>query len=71
MLNAATMMATMYQAGFFRLLISLLVLRVPILRDDDNEDDVHQEEGTQEDKHDEVDRGQDWGTRVHHHVHEV
>jgi hypothetical protein len=48
-LNAATMMATMYQAGFFGLLISLLVLRVPILRDDDNEDDVHQEEGAQED----------------------
>ena len=62
----AAMLATVYQAGLFCLLISLFVLSVPVLRDDDDEDDVHQEEGTQEDEQYEVDRGQDWRTRVHH-----
>jgi hypothetical protein len=49
MLNAATMLAAMLQTSFFGLLIPLLVLGVAVLSDNDNEDDVHQEEGTQED----------------------
>ena len=49
MLNPAAMLATMLQASFLGLLVPLLVLSVTVLRDDDNEDDVHQEEGTQED----------------------
>lgn len=49
MLDTAAMNSTMMQARFLSLLISLLVLGVPVLRDDDNEDDVHEEEGAQED----------------------
>ena len=49
MLNAATMLATMLQPSFFGLLISLLVLGVAVLSDNDNENDVHQEEGAEED----------------------
>lgn len=48
-LNAATMLATMLQASFFGLLVPLLILSVAVLRDNDNEDDVHQEEAAQED----------------------
>ena len=48
-LNPAAMLATMLQASFLGLLVPLLVLSVTVLRDDDNEDDVHQEEGAQED----------------------
>lgn len=49
-LNATAMLATVLQASFFGLLIPLLVLSVAVLRYDNNEDDVHEEEGTQEDK---------------------
>jgi hypothetical protein len=48
-LDTAAMHSTVMQARFLGLLISLLVLGVPVLRDDDNEDDVHEEEGAQED----------------------
>ena len=48
-LDAATMHSTVMQARFLGLLVPLLVLGVPVLRDDDNEDNVHEEEGAQED----------------------
>ena len=65
-LDAAAMHSTVMQTRFLRLLVPLLVLGVPILRDDDNEDDVHEEEGPEKDQQDEVDRGQYRGARVHH-----
>jgi hypothetical protein len=36
------------------LLASLLILSVSVLCDNDDQDDVHEEEGTQEDQKDEV-----------------
>lgn len=66
MLNGTPMLETLLQARFFGLLIPLLLLGVAVLRNDDDQDYVHQEEGAKEYKQDEVDRSQNRGSRVHH-----